>query len=150
MLGMKFIWQIIAIGFTIAEAATLSLTMIWFSIGAVCALIASYFTDNIFVQILIFAVISTILLIIATKKLIKMDRTGDKKWANIKTNYNAVVGKRGFVTKTITPKETGLVKVRGEEWTAIAPDDKTTIKKDTEVVVKSVEGVKLIVEKVEV
>lgn len=147
-LSIKVIWVLVAIAFGIAEAATLSLTMIWFSIGALCGLGVSYLTDNIFIQILVFAIVSFILLFFATKKLIKMDREkNNTHWASIDTNSEAFIGKKGFVIRDITPEKPGLVKVKGEEWTAIAVDDNQVIEKGVEIVVKSIEGVKLVVDK---
>ena len=149
MLSIKGIWILVAIAFAIIEAATLSLTMIWFTIGAFAALIVSYITNSIPIQIFVFAVISFSLLFVATKKLIKIDRDKDNThWANIDTNIDAVIGKRGFVVREITPKEVGIVKVKGEEWTAISSDEDEVIKKGAEVEVKLIEGVKLVVEKI--
>lgn len=145
-LSIRVIWVLVAIAFGIAEAATLSLTMIWFTIGAFCALGVSYITDSTAIQISVFAVVSFILLFVATKKLIKMDRDkNDTHWASVDTNVDAVIGKKGFVTKEITPEEAGIVKVKGEEWSAICSDFDKTIEKGKEIVVESIEGVKLVV-----
>ncbi|WP_101773122.1 NfeD family protein [Peptostreptococcus faecalis] len=147
-LSVKIIWILVAVAFAIAELATLSLTLIWFSIGAVCALITSYFTESVFIQILVFAIVSFILLFIATKKLIKMDRDkNNTHWASIDTNSDAFIGKKGYVIKPITPEKAGLVKVKGEVWTAISVSDEQTIGVDEEIIVRSIEGVKLVVEK---
>ena len=92
-LSMKVIWVIVAIAFAIGEAATLALTMVWFSIGALCALAVSFFVDSVLVQLLVFAVVSGLLLLIATKKLIRMDRSDEENaWTSIDTNVLAVVG----------------------------------------------------------
>ena len=145
-ISIRVIWVLVAIAFGVAEAATLSLTMIWFTIGAFCALGVSYFTDSLAVQIAVFAIVSFVLLFIATKKLIKMDRDkNDTHWASVDTNVDAVIGKKGFVTKKITPEESGIVKVKGEEWSAICVDSESTIEKGKEIVVESIEGVKLVV-----
>lgn len=147
-LSVRIVWLIIAVAFGVAEAATLSLTMIWFSVGAIFAIGVSYITDSIFVQILVFAVVSFLLLFIATRKLIKMNKEKNSKfWSTTETNSDAFIGKKGFVINKITPEKSGLVKVKGEEWTAVS-DDETVIEKGEEIVVKSIEGVKLIVEKV--
>lgn len=147
-LSIKVFWILIALAFGIAEAATLSLTMIWFSIGSVAALITSYFTDSIFIQLLVFGVVSFTLLIFATKKLIKMDRDkNNTHWASKDTNTDAVVGKRGFVLKAITPERPGIVKVRGEEWTAISSNEDDIIETGEEIMVEEVQGVKLVVKR---
>ncbi|MEG0250074.1 MAG: NfeD family protein [Peptostreptococcus sp.] len=149
ILSIKVIWILVAIAFAVIEAATLSLTMIWFTIGAFCALIVSYITDSIPIQIVVFALVSFSLLFVATKKLIKIDKDKDNThWASVDTNIDAVIGKKGFVVREITPKEVGIVKVKGEEWTAISLNEGEVIRKGVEVEVKSIEGVKLVVEKI--
>ncbi len=138
-MNIRIVWILIALAFVIAELATLSLTMIWFTIGAISALIVSYFVDSIIIQILVFGVVSFVLLYIVTKKLIKLDRDKNNKyWASIDTNTDAIIGKKGFVIKEITPKEVGLVKVKGEDWTAISCDSELKIEKGAEIVVESV------------
>lgn len=146
-LSMKIIWIIVAVAFAIGEAATLALTMVWFSLGALCALAVSYFVDSVFIQILVFAVVSGLLLLLATKKLIKMDRSKEENaWTSIDTNIMAVVGKQGIVLNEISPYKPGLVKVKGEDWTAISKTGET-IEEGCEVEVVAVEGVKLVVRK---
>ena len=146
-LSMKVIWVIVAIAFAIGEAATLALTMVWFSIGALCALAVSFFVDRVLVQLLVFAVVSGLLLLIATKKLIRMDRSDEENaWTSIDTNVMAVVGKQGIVLSEINPYKPGLVKVKGEDWTAISQTGET-IEVGSEIRVVAVEGVKLLVTK---
>lgn len=148
MISMKIIWLAIAIIFGILELFTLSLTMIWFSIGAICAIIVSFITDNIFVQIGVFILVSLILLYIATRSLIKMDRSNNKKWANVGTNIDAIIGKKGYVISEITPYSNGIVKVNSEEWSAKSGNVEETIPVGEEVVVDKIEGVKVIVSRI--
>ena len=61
-----------------------------------------------------------------------------------KTNVDAIIGRRGIVLRSITRNSNGLVKVGYEEWRATAEED---IGKGDEIVVISVSGVTLIVEK---
>ncbi len=146
-LSMKIIWVIVAIAFAIGEAATLALTMVWFSVGALCALAVSYFVDNVFIQILVFALVSGLLLFVATKKLIRMDRSDEvNALTGIDTNIMAVVGKKGIVLDEISSYKPGLVKVKGEDWTAVSKTDEA-IEAGCEVEVVAVEGVKLVVVK---
>lgn len=146
-LSMKIIWVIVAIAFAIGEAATLALTMVWFSVGALCALAVSYFVDNVFIQILVFALVSGLLLLVATKKLIRMDRSDEvNALTGIDTNIMAVVGKKGMVLNKISPYKPGLVKVKGEDWTAVSKTYEA-IEAGCEVEVVAVEGVKLVVVK---
>ena len=61
-----------------------------------------------------------------------------------KTNIDAIIGRQGIVLKNIAKNVDGLVKVGNEQWRARAEED---IKKGEEIVVTSVSGVTLIVEK---
>ena len=62
-----------------------------------------------------------------------------------KTNIDAIIGRQGIVLKSIARNVDGLVKVGNEQWRARAEED---IKKGEEIVVTSVSGVTLIVEKI--
>ena len=77
---MKIIWLIIAIVFGIAEAMTLGLTMIWFSVGAIFAMGTAFLTDNVFIQVLVFALVSVVMLFVFTRKLIKLNRDKNNKF----------------------------------------------------------------------
>lgn len=62
-----------------------------------------------------------------------------------KTNIDAIIGRQGVVLRSIAKNVDGLVKVGNEQWRARAEED---IKKGDEIVVISVSGVTLIVEKI--
>ena len=62
-----------------------------------------------------------------------------------KTNIDAIIGRKGIVLRSIARNIDGLVKVGNEQWRARAEED---IKKGEEIVVTSISGVTLIVEKI--
>jgi membrane protein implicated in regulation of membrane protease activity len=69
------------------------------------------------------------------------------RWTQVKktrTNIDAIIGRRGIVLQSIARHVDGLVKVGNEQWRARAEED---IKKGDEIVVISVSGVTLNVEK---
>jgi inner membrane protein len=69
------------------------------------------------------------------------------RWTAVKkskTNVDVIIGQKGIVIKDITPNTDGRVKVRNEEWKAKANGE---IHEGEEVVVTSVSGVTLSVEK---
>lgn len=61
-----------------------------------------------------------------------------------KTNIDAIIGKNGIVLQRLTPGVNGLVKVGNEEWRARAEE---SIEKDEVIVVTSISGITLNVEK---
>lgn len=138
---MKLLWLIVAIIFAIAEAMTPSLTLIWFSIGALILIFLSTFIKSILIQVILFGIISVTLLIVATKIIVKKDENHQYD-----TNLQAIVKKSGVVRKDILPNETGIVVVENEEWSAISANNETILE-NTEVEILKIEGVKLIVSK---
>ncbi|CEH32967.1 NfeD family protein [Romboutsia lituseburensis] len=138
---MKLLWLIVAIIFGIAEAMTPSLTLIWFSIGALILIFLSTFIKSILIQVILFGIISVTLLIVATKIIVKKDENHQYD-----TNLQAIVKKSGVVRKDILPNETGIVVVENEEWSAISANNEAILE-NTEVEILKIEGVKLIVSK---
>lgn len=137
------VWLILCGVFLLIEIFNISFLLIWPGIGAFLAFITSLITDSVEIQITVF-VISTTLMIIFMKPLVKKIF---KNKDNIKTNSDAIVGKKGVVIKEIKPLEqNGQVKVAGELWSAIT-NDETEIAINEVIKVIKVEGVKLVVTK---
>ena len=131
------IWFALVFVFLIIEALTTNLVTIWFAFGSICAFITSYFTDNVIIQLIVFTFVSAVSLLL-TKPILEKHLKINKE----KTNYDRIIGKIGIVTKDITKKENGRVKIDGKDWMAISD---TEIKKGVEVEILKIEGVKLIV-----
>ncbi len=132
-------WLILSGIFLIIEIISVGFLVFWFSIGALIAMIASFFIPNTVVQITIFVISSTILLF-ATKPLVKKILPGD-----VKTNSYSIIGKIAKVTIDIEPVDgKGQIKIGSEAWSAKSVDD-TFIAKDTEVEIVKIDGVKAIV-----
>lgn len=140
---MPYIWIGIAVLMGIIEASTVQMVSIWFVLGSVAASVSCIFTDNIYIQIAVFLIVSFASLI-ATRPFVKKIT----KFGKIKTNLDSTVGKTAVVTSDIDNiKSRGAVSVGGKIWTARSADGKL-IPKDSNVKVVSIEGVKLIVEKI--
>ena len=134
------IWLIIAGVALIVEIMTVGFLVFWLAIGALIAMVVSFFIDSILVQTAVF-VVSSAILIFATKPFVK--KFANTK--NVKTNAFSIIGKEGLVIKDIDSiNEKGQVKVSGETWTAIGKDDEK-IPVGTKVKVTEIDGVKAIV-----
>lgn len=137
---MWYIWLILAGVFVIGEVLTAGFLIFWLGIASLIAMAVSFVTDNIIIQTTVF-LISSVILILATKPLVK-------KFAKVettKTNAFSLIDKKGIVTKDISSiNSTGQVKVEGELWSATGEND-MEIPKGTEVKIKEIKGVKLIV-----
>lgn len=140
---MPFIWLVAVIVLCAVEALTVQFVSIWFAAGAVIALIVSLFGAPLWAQFLAFFVIAGVLLI-ATRPLAK-------KFLNSKTvatNADMVIGQTGVVEEDIdNVAGKGRVHVAGLSWAARSADN-ANIAKDEKVVVKSMSGAKVIVEKI--
>lgn len=136
-----FFWIIMILVLTFFEAISINLTTIWFVISGIVALIISLFNDSILFQFGVFVILGVILLVTTRpllKKLIKV--------APVKTNLDRVIGMKGVVTSKIIPLEIGEVKVDGKRWSAIADE---ILEEGNTIEVLKIDGVKLIVKKVE-
>lgn len=135
------IWLILIFFLTFIEAATIGLVCIWFIISAIVSLILSFFIDNLFIQFAVFVILG-VLLMLATRPLLKKVL----KVKEEKTNLDRVIGMEGIVTEKIKKNVIGEVKVDGKRWSAIS---NAKIEVGEEVIIESIEGVKLIVRKKE-
>ena len=134
-------WLLAAAVFLGLEIITMGLTTIWFAGGALIAAIAAMLRFPIIVQIIIFAVVSLILLIVT--------RPFASHFLNnrtVKTNAESLVGQRCLVTKPIDNlRAIGEVVIRGQTWSAKSMENDSVIPENAIVEVKSITGVKLVV-----
>ena len=142
MSEMMILWLIVLVATLAIEAMTMGLTTIWFSGGALAAMIVELLNGGISIQVIVFLVISLILLFYTRPIAVKhFNREREK------TNLDSVIGKTAVVTIPIhNLKETGQVMLDGKEWTARSNDSAKQIEKEALVKVISIQGVKLIVE----
>ena len=133
-------WLIIMVLFLAVEAATVGLVCIWFAAGALIALLAAMCGAQLWLQIVLFLVVSAATLYF-TRPLVR-------RYVNSKvepTNADRVIGKECRVTETVDNiAGTGAVYVDGKTWTARSENDEV-IQEGTLVTAKSIDGVKLIV-----
>lgn len=134
-----YVWLGLIVVLVGIEAATVSLTTIWFAGGALMALILALFKLPLLVQIAAFLVVSIIMIIFTRPVAVKYLKVGAQK-----TNVDALIGATGLVTVDISEYKPGQVKVKGQVWTAVSKSGES-IPADTEVAVLAIEGVKLIV-----
>lgn len=141
---MPFFWIAVMVLAVVAESMTTALVAIWFMPSAIISMILAFFKVPIPVQATVFLVISALLIIFS--------RTIFKKTVaahHVATNADAVIGETAIVTERICNIENkGLVKVRGQVWSARSADG-NDLEAGELVSVISIEGVKLICRKPE-
>lgn len=139
-------WFTLVLGFLILEAACpIHLVSVWFAAGSLVAMLASLLSAPLWLQILLFVVVSVSLLLILLPWVKKNLVTGGAK-----TNVDAVIGTEGKVTVEIENiSATGQVKLGAMEWSARSTDG-SVIPVGTLVRVDRIEGVKVFVTRAEV
>ena len=131
------IWLIAAGIFFIGEIFTAGFLIFWLGFGALLAMLVSFFTSNIIIQMTVF-VLSSGLLIFATKPLVNKIVKKD----TIPTNVYSVVGKKAIVTEEINwTTGKGQIKSEGEIWSAKSTEN-INIPVGSEVEILAIEGVK--------
>ncbi len=140
---MYTIWIAVIALAIIIEASTATLTAIWFMPGALVSLILALCGLSVTVQVVVFATLSLICLIVGMtliRKRLKMKKP-------VPTNADRLIGMDGVVSEAIdnvTAK--GEVKADGKRWSARS-EDGSAIEEGAIVTILRIEGVKLIVEK---
>lgn len=134
------VWLVLFVLFGAAEALTVGLVSIWFAAGALAALLSTFFTDNVWLQAVIFLVVSAVTLALVrplARKYFSPSRTA--------TNADRLIGRNALVTEEIDDlTATGAVKIDGAEWTARS-ESSAPIPVGETVTILRIEGVKLIV-----
>lgn len=138
---MIWVWLGLAVIFGVIEALTVGLTTIWFAAGALCAMVMAILGLGIPLQIAVFFVVSIVLVATTRKIFVNKLKTGSQK-----TNVETLIGQEGRVTSVIIPLNSGRVEVKGQDWAAVAVGQNDLIPEGTVVVVKAIDGVKLVVD----
>lgn len=136
---MWIAWLVIVILLTILEVITINLVSVWFVVSGIVSLFLSFIIDSFYIEFMVFVCLGLVLMLLTRPYLVK--KLSKKK---VSTNLDRVIGMEGIVTEEITKFKIGEVKVDGKKWSAIA-DEK--IKVGEEVIIDSIDGVKLIVRK---
>ena len=134
-------WLILLIICIGIEAATMGLTTIWFAGGALVAIFAAVVGAPIWLQAIIFIVVSLVLLFFTRPIAVKYFNKD-----RVKTNVESMVGRQAIVISEIDNLQgIGQVTVGGQEWSARSAEDQVRIAVGAVVVVVAINGVKLIV-----
>lgn len=139
-----FIWLALMVVFIIVEAACpIHLVSIWFAAGSLVAAVVSMLGGQLWLQILLFLVVSGGLLACLWPFVKKVLRPHLEK-----TNVDSVIGTEGYVTEVVDNlNATGQVKLGGMYWTARSTDGHK-ISAGALVRVDRIEGVKVFVSRV--
>ena len=140
--ALPYIWLGVIVLAALIEALTTQFVSIWFAVGGVGALIAAWLGGSTWVQLAVFGLV-TLAALLFTRPLVNKITHREK----VKTNADRYVGRTGRVIVPIDNQQgAGQVQVDGNIWSARTTDG-SVIETDANVVVESIQGVKLMVRK---
>ena len=145
ILTMWQIWLIIALITFIIEIFSNTFVFLCFCLGSLCSALSVVFTDNLIIQLVVFAVVTLISLFFIRPLMKKVFfKHSDKQ----KLNIDALEGKTGRVLEEINPqKNSGRVLVYGDDWKAES-EDQSIIAVDSQIEVVKVDCNILIVKQI--
>ena len=125
------------------EAITVGLTFIWFAVGAMGGLLTAVLGGEIWLQVVVFLLLSAVTLILVRPAAAKLLTPGISP-----TNADRVLSQIALVTEEINNiAETGQVKLFGQVWTARS-ENGDVIPTQSRVRILRIEGVKVFVKAV--
>lgn len=131
-------WLIAAIILVIVEICTAGFGSICFAIGAGFSALVAALGVSFTWQIVVFAIVSVLTFIFLRPVVI---RFLDKKSKDVKTNAEALIGRRGIVSERIdAAQHTGRVAVDGDDWKAVS-EDGSVIEKGVSVEIVKMESI---------
>ncbi len=145
LMNPVIVWLAVLIVMIIIEMATMGLTTIWFAGGALVGIVVAAVGGPVWLQVLLAIIVSAVLLVF-TRPIAMKHFNKDRE----KTNAESLVGRQAIVISEINNLHgIGQVTINGMEWTARTVVDGKTIEPGAVVVIRGINGVKLLVEEVE-
>lgn len=136
------VWLGILIVTILIEVVTIRYFTIWFSIGALAAVVLSFFNVPVAVQIIAFVIVSVLALIFLRPILVRWFNR-DRKRAHVES----MIGRQAIVISDIDNAQGGgLVKIGKKEWSARSKNDRIRFRTGDVIRVTAVTGKYLIVD----
>lgn len=140
---MDWLWWVGgAIAFALVEILSLDLVLVMFAGGALSAAAVNAAGGPLWLQIVVFAVVSALLLLTLRPWLLRHLRT---RVPLTETGAAAQVGRTAQVVATVSATE-GRVKLVGEVWSARAADATAVLPVGADVVVVRIDGATAVVQ----
>ena len=135
MFTLEF-WIILFVVCVFLEILTTGFFLLSVGIGSVAAAVANYMSFDPITQLLIFAIVTVICVIVSRPFAKKLTQGGSKK----KAASDRLLGTEGTVVEHIDIEHSGMVQISGETWRAIADEN---ISVGEKIIIKEIKGVKL-------
>lgn len=137
-------WIGMTIACAVVDAMLSYYLLIWFSGGAIAALLFCWAGFNSSVQFLVFFLVSFALIALVGRYINSRLLRGGSK---MRTNTEEMIGKTASVVMAIPAGDAGRVALKGTTWRAILNDEAAAAAVGDKVVVISIEGVTFTVRK---
>lgn len=147
---MEFYWWLIAaLIMFVLEIIIPGFVIMWFGVGAsVAAILSLLGVESLAIQVIVFSVVS-IALVILSRTIFKNIFIRNSPGTGTVNGAKALIGKTGQVTETIDNfKSAGRITIESQDWMARSADG-TNIDAEEFVTVLSIDGIKLIVKRVQ-
>ena len=141
------IWLILGVVLIVAEVFTLGFFLLWFGVGAIAAGVVGLVGGGLFLQFLVFVIVSVGLTAMSRTILAKYFSHDDKN--AMKSGVDALPGKVGIVVEASRgAMSQGAVKVFGSTWTAYPIDGENELAEGEKVEVVEVRGSSIYVRRI--
>ena len=108
------LWLTVFLAFAVVEMLTLSFFFIMLGAGALAALVADFAGADLWLQIVVFCIVSLLMIAFVRPIALKHLRKGP---AEQRTNVDRLIGQSALVMEPVTATA-GLVKIGGDVWSA--------------------------------
>ncbi len=143
-MDFEVLWIVAILVFAGVEAYTSVLVSIWFAAGSAASLVATLLGAGIYTQIIIFLAVSLLSMFLLRRVALKSIKNNAES-----TNLDRIIGQSIVIdTEVDNRKNTGTATIGDVVWKVKSKSDEV-IPAGAEAKVVAIEGVKLIVEKME-
>lgn len=112
------LWLVLFLGLAAVETLTLDLFFIMLSVGALAALVATFAGAGLVLQIVVFAVVSLLMILVVRPVAVRHLKKGP---ADHLDNVDRLIGAAAVALEPVTA-HSGTVKIGGDTWTARSVD----------------------------
>ena len=120
--NMWLLWSIVAVVCLALEMSSGDFFVTCFAIGALVSVLTALLGTSVWLQVLVFAVFSMLSIWLIRPKLISLMHKGGEERVS---NADALTGRIGEVTETISKSQSGYVRIDGDRWRAVSASGDT-------------------------
>ncbi len=134
------VWLVLFLGLAAVETLTLDLFFAMLSVGALGAMLAALFGAPLFLQVVVFCIVSLLMIVLVRPLALKHLERGPR---DQRSNIERLIGSPALTLEAVSGT-TGTVKINGDIWTARTPDG-SSLTAGAPVLVTRIEGATAVV-----